>query len=100
MWAIVWVGNVRSSTSRIPASGEPPLVLRGFEKTAFLQPGKADVLSFDLIARDFSVWDVRAGSWKRAPGTFKAHVGRHRETCGWNVHSSFRLRVIIFIRST
>ena len=56
-------------------SGEPPLVLRGFEKTAVLQPGKADVLSFDLFARDLSVWDVRAGSWKRAPGTFKAHVG-------------------------
>jgi len=56
--------------------GEPPLLLRGFFKTAVLQPGHSEELRFELRDSDLAVWDVGAEEWRRATGTFEAKIGR------------------------
>ena len=58
-----------------PGYGEPPLLLRGFAKTAVLEPGAQSMLSFELSERDLSVWDLTSAAWRRATGTFSAFVG-------------------------
>ena len=40
----------------------PPRQLRGFSKT-MLQPNQTQVVSFDLLRRDVSIWDVTSQSW-------------------------------------
>ena len=56
------------------SSGEPPLLLRGFEKTAALLPGEAAIVHFQLFARDLSVWDETREDWARVHGSFTAHA--------------------------
>ena len=73
-----------------PHAHEPPLVLRGFEKTAVLAPGGAQDLRFTLAPRALSVWAASgadgdaagadaagsaAGRWARIAGTFTMVVG-------------------------
>merc|ERR1711871_1630171 len=42
-----------------PASaGEPPKVLRGFQKTKVLAPSASTVITFDVTDRDVSVWST------------------------------------------
>ena len=55
--------------------GEPPLVLRGFAKTAVLAPGASARVSFELKARDFSVYDEAAAGWRVVRGEFGLVVG-------------------------
>jgi beta-glucosidase len=52
----------------------PVRQLRGFEKVP-LQPGQQDVVSFDLMRRDLSYWDITAQEWLIPEGTFTFHVG-------------------------
>ena len=53
-------------------AGEPPLVLRGFAKTALLPPGAHADLAFALTPRDMSIW---ANGWAVSRGDFTVHVG-------------------------
>lgn len=48
----------------IPGDGQPPRQLRGFEKTALLEPGESATVEFPLTRRDLSVWDVAAQKWR------------------------------------
>jgi beta-glucosidase len=57
------------------SAGEPQWQLKGFEKTELLAPGASVKVRFDLVARDFSIWDVQKHGWSIAPGTFVAAVG-------------------------
>jgi beta-glucosidase len=57
------------------AAGEPPKQLKGFTKTAVLQPGEVADVAFELTPRDVSVWDVEAHRFEVARGEFTAYVG-------------------------
>jgi beta-glucosidase len=54
--------------------GEPPRQLRGFEKVS-LNPGESKAVSFDLLRKDLSYWDVVAQNWAIANGTYVIYVG-------------------------
>jgi len=55
-------------------AGEPPKVLRGFERI-LLNPGESQTVSLDLRVKDISVWDVVLQKWVVPAGEFKAYVG-------------------------
>jgi beta-glucosidase len=55
------------------AAGEPPLVLRGFAKTALLPPGDHADLAFALTPRDLSTY--AADGWAVSYGEFAVSVG-------------------------
>jgi len=58
-----------------PASaGEPPQVLRGFQKLQ-LAAGAAGTATFTLDKQSISIWDISSGSWKAVSGTFNVFVG-------------------------
>jgi beta-glucosidase len=57
-----------------PEANEPPLQLKGFVKTALLQPGASQRVFFTLTGRDFSIWQVGVG-WKIIAGTYTVRVG-------------------------
>ena len=54
-------------------AGEPPLVLRGFAKTALLPPGGHADLAFALTPRDLSTY--AADGWAVSYGEFAVSVG-------------------------
>ncbi|KAH3744391.1 glycoside hydrolase superfamily [Pelomyxa schiedti] len=57
------------------SAGEPPQVLRGFEKVT-LAAGESTQVSFTLTpSKDLSTWDVESHSFVQQRGTFKAYVG-------------------------
>merc|ERR1712224_1140967 len=56
-------------------AGEPPLQLKGFQKTKTLQPGEAQTISMKLGKRDMSIWDSNAHAWSLVTGVFKVMVG-------------------------
>ncbi|EOD49601.1 putative beta-glucosidase g protein [Neofusicoccum parvum UCRNP2] len=61
----------------LPASageGTPVKQLRGFDKVE-LGAGEAATVSFELMRRDLSVWDVVAQEWSVPSGTFTLHAG-------------------------
>lgn len=55
-------------------SGTPPYQLRGFDKVA-LAAGEARTVSFALMRRDISYWDVVAQEWVIPAGEFTFSVG-------------------------
>lgn len=55
-------------------SGEPPRILRGFERT-FLRRGQSQTVTLQLRQRDISIWDVLQQKWVVPKGTFKVEVG-------------------------
>ncbi|KAF4552311.1 Glycosyl hydrolase family 3 C-terminal domain-containing protein 6 [Elsinoe fawcettii] len=55
-------------------AGTPPKQLRGFEKI-YLQPNQTETVSFDLMRRDVSYWDVVSQQWLIPSGEFTFHVG-------------------------
>jgi len=58
-----------------PASaGEPPIQLKGFQKV-MLAAGATQKVTFTLMDRDLSIWDVATHSWKIPSGTFTVNVG-------------------------
>ena len=61
------------------ASGEPPRQLKGFHKTAVLQPGESETVTFPLRARDTSIWDAAQHGWARQSGVFGVFVGASSE---------------------
>ena len=66
--------NGTSSGKAIPqvyldlGNGEPSRQLRGFNKTASLQPGESVDATFDLRRRDVSIWDVIGQRWSEVTG--------------------------------
>ncbi|KAJ5231784.1 CAZyme family GH3 [Penicillium citrinum] len=56
------------------APSSPPRQLRGFEKVN-LQPGKSELVTFELSRRDLSYWDSTMQKWVVPAGTFRVYVG-------------------------
>lgn len=54
--------------------GTPVKILRGFTKP-FLQPGECKEITFELMRRDLSYWDVESQSWLVPMGSFTFSVG-------------------------
>lgn len=57
------------------AAGEPPLQLKGFQKTKALAAGESATVSFDVTSLDKSVWDSASGSFQEVKGEFGVSVG-------------------------
>ncbi|KAM0346671.1 hypothetical protein ACHAPU_005383 [Fusarium lateritium] len=55
-------------------SGTPPKQLRGFEKV-FLEAGESKDVSFELMRRDLSYWDIVSQQWVIPEGEFTIRVG-------------------------
>jgi beta-glucosidase len=55
--------------------GIPPAQLKGFVKTAVLQPGQSQKVEFVLSWRDLSIWDTTVHDWAVVKGQFQALVG-------------------------
>ncbi|KAI8080068.1 glycoside hydrolase superfamily [Halteromyces radiatus] len=56
------------------SAGEPPKVLRGFEKV-FVKSGHKETVCFELTKTELSIWDVASQSWVIPHGQFQIHVG-------------------------
>ncbi|KAL2843378.1 glycosyl hydrolase family 3 N terminal domain-containing protein [Aspergillus pseudoustus] len=55
--------------------GTPLRVLRGFDKTRELAPGKCEDVRFILTRKDMSYWDVIASDWHLPNGSFTVNLG-------------------------
>jgi len=55
-------------------AGEPPKVLRGFERVLILPNANTNVIFF-LADLDLSIWDVVRQSWYVYPGVYDVYVG-------------------------
>lgn len=60
-----------------PASerGQPPALLRGFDKVRDLRPGETRTAHFVLRNKDVAVWDVVHQAWTVPDGTLTVRVG-------------------------
>lgn len=57
------------------SAGEPPKVLRGFEKV-FLKAGHSTKVTFELdTAKELSIWNSDARKWNVVKGSFTVYVG-------------------------
>ena len=54
---------------------EPPIQLRGFEKTTKLAPGESQTVTFTLDDSHVSVWDVTTHNWRLIEGDYDVMVG-------------------------
>ncbi|KAG9238928.1 glycosyl hydrolase family 3 N terminal domain-containing protein [Amylocarpus encephaloides] len=55
-------------------AGTPPKQLRGFEKV-YLEPGESQTVSFGVMRRDLSYWDIVSQEWVIPTGFFGFSVG-------------------------
>ncbi len=56
------------------AAGEPPKLLKGFQKIT-LSPGEKQHVTFNLNWEDLANWDATARGWIVTPGVFQVLVG-------------------------
>jgi beta-glucosidase len=56
------------------AAGEPPKVLKGFQRVV-LAAGQKQHVTFTLAWEDLANWDATARGWLVTPGTFQVFVG-------------------------
>lgn len=63
-----------SSPPETTPAGTPSQVLRGFNKI-YLEPGESRQVTFDLLRRDLSYWDVAMQTWLLPAGFFTLRVG-------------------------
>ena len=56
------------------AAGEPPKLLKGFQKISLL-PGQTQHVTFSLDWEDLANWDATARGWIVTPGSFQVMVG-------------------------
>lgn len=56
------------------SAGEPPKLLRGFEKV-FLKKGKKAKVTFEFTEMDLSTFDPESQQWNVASGDFTVYVG-------------------------
>ena len=59
------------------SAGEPPKVLRGFEKIRDITPGHSKTASINLNRKSFSVWDVASQEWVIPHGTYIVSAAAH-----------------------
>lgn len=57
------------------SAGEPPVVLRGFDKAKNIQPGSKATVSFVLRNKDISTWDSTRQGWSIPSGAIVVKVG-------------------------
>ncbi|KAK4698909.1 beta-glucosidase, partial [Phenoliferia sp. Uapishka_3] len=57
------------------SAGEPPKVLRGFEKT-YVKKGASATVSLSLQTKDISVWDVVTQAWVVPSGEISVMIGQ------------------------
>eukprot|EP01113_Clastostelium_recurvatum_P033636 TRINITY_DN446_c0_g1_i6.p1 TRINITY_DN446_c0_g1~~TRINITY_DN446_c0_g1_i6.p1 ORF type:complete len:1091 (+),score=165.96 TRINITY_DN446_c0_g1_i6:283-3555(+) len=57
-----------------PALGEPPRVLRGFDKQ-MIGAGRTYVATFNLTSIDLSVYDIATSKWVLNAGQYVAYIG-------------------------
>lgn len=57
-----------------PQAGQPPRVLRGFDKS-FIRQRQSTFVTINLRVKDISHWDVKAQKWVVPSGKFTAFVG-------------------------
>jgi len=57
-----------------PSAGEPPQVLRGFERV-YLAPGQTLPVVFYLTELQLSIWNVKMQDWAIPAGQYQAYVG-------------------------
>ena len=57
-----------------PSAGEPPKLLKGFQKIT-LSAGRSQIVSFRLNSSAFSYWDTTVHNWVVPSGTFQISVG-------------------------
>lgn len=55
-------------------AGEPPKLLRGFEKV-FLKHGNEETVEFVLTKTELSIWDTDVHAWVIPSGEFTLHIG-------------------------
>ncbi|KAI8138619.1 glycoside hydrolase superfamily [Fennellomyces sp. T-0311] len=55
-------------------AGEPPKVLRGFEKI-YLKAGQKRKVTFEFRKIDLSIWDVDSRSWETPEGEYTIYIG-------------------------
>mmetsp|Transcript_47580 Transcript_47580/g.102555 ORF Transcript_47580/g.102555 Transcript_47580/m.102555 type:complete len:832 (-) Transcript_47580:8-2503(-) len=61
---------------------EPRLRLAAFAKTAILEPGQGETLTFGLTSRDMSYWSPSMGRWHRPRGrVFTVMLGASSHKC-------------------
>jgi len=56
------------------SAGEPPRVLRGFQKV-FLPMGDFEEITFIIDAHDVSIWDMESSDWMIINGLFNVFIG-------------------------
>ncbi|KAG1322147.1 hypothetical protein G6F62_010409 [Rhizopus arrhizus] len=56
------------------SAGEPPKLLRGFEKV-LIKKGKKTTVKFTLGSTELSIWDTKSSSWVIPSGQFTLHIG-------------------------
>jgi beta-glucosidase len=54
---------------------KPSEELRGFAKTALLQPGKSEIITITLNAGDLASFDTKTSSWIAESGDYELHAG-------------------------
>ena len=70
----MFVGSVFARQAFPASAGEPPLVLRGFQKL-HIAAGSSAKATFMLVAGDMSVWDATTHDWTAVSGKFGVSVG-------------------------
>lgn len=56
------------------SAGEPPKVLRGFEKV-LIQKSSSALVRFGFGLRELRVWDVSKSEWTLTRGTYTLYIG-------------------------
>jgi beta-glucosidase len=56
------------------AAGEPPKVLRGFDKVN-IPAGQTQTVKFTLTTQDISIWHIEKHDWEVVSGSFSVDVG-------------------------
>ena len=77
------------------ALGKPERELRGFAKTALLQPGSSETVTFRIGTADLASFDAAASAWVADAGSYTVRVGGASDIDGGR--ATFRLprRVVV-----
>jgi len=54
---------------------KPERELKRFKKTALLQPGESETITFDLEARSLASFETRRSAWVAEPGSYQIKIG-------------------------